>query len=111
VLQVQRKPDPLKHGVGPAQDFIVPEPQRGQSLARQPGITAAIAIRLFVVLAAVQFDDKAPLETDEVHDVRPDRLLSFEFETEEAVAAQVMPQLLFGVGLSGSELFCVLQLP
>jgi hypothetical protein len=50
------------------------------------------------MLAAVQFDDKPPVEANEVGHIRPYRVLAAEFESREPPVAQLSPYLSLGVG-------------
>jgi hypothetical protein len=61
----------------------------------EPLITGRITL-VIRVLAAVDFDDEPLLSTDKIHDIRPDRLLTHEFETAERPGAKISPELSFG---------------
>ena len=51
------------------------------------------------MLIAIQFDNKLSFKADEIHDVRPDRLLSPKFEFMKTPATKRAPQLTLGNGL------------
>ena len=56
------------------------------------------------VMAAIDLDDEALLETDEVDDLGPDRMLSAEATCAEPTTAQLRPQNAFRVGHLFAEL-------
>ncbi|MNG30167.1 hypothetical protein D3C85_1855330 [compost metagenome] len=45
------------------------------------------------MLATIQFDHQALLQTNEVNDVAPHWLLSLELESEETMPTQVVPEV------------------
>ena len=62
----------------------------------EPLIADGVAFALSV-LAAVDLNDKPLLSTDKIRDIRPDRLLTHEFESAKRAGAKVSPKLSFGV--------------
>jgi hypothetical protein len=50
------------------------------------------------MLATINLDDKAPLATDEIRDVRSDRFLAHKFVAVNGAGAQTIPQFRLGVG-------------
>jgi hypothetical protein len=51
------------------------------------------------MLTAIQFDDQLFLETNEIRDIRPNRLLPAELESSELASAQSEPKFAFGICL------------
>ena len=76
-----------------------------KSLAAEPGVTARVVLLVagLVVLAAIELDDDAAVETDEIDDVVPDRNLSPKLEAGEATAAELAPDECLGLGLALAE--------
>src|SRR5262249_25460187 len=50
------------------------------------------------VLAAIDFDDKAPLAADKIDNVRTDRMLPYELVTAELARAKLIPDIAFCFG-------------
>ena len=67
----------------------------------QPSITLAVGWAV-LMLAAVQFDHQARFQADEVQDVATIGVLATKFESLQPLAAQVMPEGSFGVGLGSA---------
>jgi hypothetical protein len=99
---------PFQHRIKLLHDFVIPEPQNLETLRTQPGIALMVMVGLHGVLSAVHLDDERGLVADEIDDVAPHGLLAFELQAHEAVRAQVIPKLLFGLGLVRSEAFCLI---
>jgi hypothetical protein len=78
-----------------SQHFVIPETQDAVTMRDQPLFANGVAF-VIGVLAAIDFDDEPLLSTDKIHDIRPDRLLTHEFEPGERSAAKVSPKLSFG---------------
>ncbi len=72
----------------------------------EPGIAHGIA-RVARMLAAIEFNDQSAFATNEIDDVRADRFLALELQAEEAVRAQVIPEVLLGRSLLGAQGFGV----
>jgi hypothetical protein len=49
------------------------------------------------MLATIRFDDQAPLDTDEIGEIRPNRVLPPEPEARESPAAKGLPEHAFGI--------------
>ena len=88
---MQHPPNFLKHGFALLAPFIVPESQYGEPLGFQPSIAAAVVVCCFHMLATVEFDDEASLETYEINDVMTNGLLSPKFECAKSFGAEVLP--------------------
>jgi len=58
-----------------------------------------------VVLAAIELDDDAAVETDEIDDVVPQWNLSPKLEAGEATAAEFAPDEYLGLGLAPAKVF------
>ncbi|CAN5270596.1 hypothetical protein BH11PSE4_BH11PSE4_43640 [soil metagenome] len=76
----------VKHPVRVVQHFIIPEPQHAKPLFFEPLVAAGIGFTVSV-LAAVDLDDEALGQTDEIDDISADRDLSLELEVREAMRA------------------------
>jgi hypothetical protein len=79
-----------------AQDIRIPESQYVIAVCAERGIAPVIP-RIIRVLSTVNFDDQFFLTTNEIDDIRADRLLPNEFETSQTSVAQSKPQLRFGI--------------
>jgi hypothetical protein len=71
---------------------VIPETDDTITLALQE-CRAPLIIRILGVLAAISLDDQSVLLTDEVCDVRTDRLLPTELRSIQLTAAKHGPQL------------------
>ena len=91
----ERLLDRRPHAVQVVQHVVVPEANYAKALALQVG--GSRGITLGRVLAAVNFDDQAPLGAEEVDDVAVDLDLLAEFEAMELATAEDAPELSFGV--------------
>jgi hypothetical protein len=58
---------------------------------------------LIEVLTAVQFDDQASMQTDEVRIETIDPMLATEFVAEQTAIAKMMPERAFGLGLQAAQ--------
>ncbi|MDX9716928.1 MAG: hypothetical protein RBT67_06120 [Thauera sp.] len=95
----------LNHCFSFFEHLQVVEPQHHQVLLREVCIPLLVPgpMRGLEMLTAVQFDHEACGGAVEIDDVRADRLLAIELEAMELLAAQAMPELLFGIGLVAAE--------
>ena len=75
--------------------FVIPETQDAVAMFDKPLIPDGVASAISV-LAAIDLDDEPLLPTDKIHDIRPDRLLTHEFESAERPRTKVAPKLSFG---------------
>jgi hypothetical protein len=67
---------------------------------------AFVALDLFCMLAAVEFDDQPGLKARKVCDEAHDRYLPAEFPAAELAGAQFPPQQLLDVGGRAAQLAC-----
>ena len=88
---MQHTPNFLKDSFALLTPFIVPESQYGKPLGFQPNVASGVVVFRFHMLATVEFDDKAGLETDEINDVMTNGLLSPKFECAKSFGAEVLP--------------------
>ncbi|GEM_PF-5967256 len=69
--------------------LVIPESEHrvalGRKISRAPFIS--LAMRWIIVLAAVQFDYQAGIQTEEVGNVRPDRMLAAELRAFKLIVA------------------------
>ncbi len=77
------------------QHFIVPETQDAVAMLDEPSISHSVAVAIGV-LASVDLEDELFFSTNEIRDVRSDRLLTHEFESAERARTKVAPKLSFG---------------
>ena len=77
-------------------DFVVPEPQDSETFYFQPMRALGVLLNLVGVLSAVEFNDQACGEANEIHDVIADGRLSAEFETVRLPKAEPSPKPFFG---------------
>ncbi len=82
--------------VGTRQCLIIPEPQDGEAVRGQKGISSDVRGGI-QMLATVEFDHKLPFEADEIHHVRPDGALAAELASKQTTVAQPVPESLLGV--------------
>lgn len=87
--------DQRQHAVQIPINLIVPEAQHPEALACKVIVTSRIvsSMRSEVVLTAVNFDDEAVLETNEIYDIGVPRGLAAEMESSFSPRAQMNPQL------------------
>jgi hypothetical protein len=83
--------DLLEHPIEVLQNVVVPKSQYPISLAFQPCIATAICELRFGVLATVKLEHQSCLETHNVDDISPDRLLTLEFVSTQSRRAQPCP--------------------
>jgi hypothetical protein len=86
-----------QHSFEVRQHFVIPESQHHKIIGAEPAITARIAGRLRV-LTAIDLDDDASLETDEISNEGPERHLPAELEVGKPAIAQCEPKLALGIG-------------
>jgi hypothetical protein len=82
---------------------VVPETQHRETLCAKPSISAVVVVRFVSVLTAVEFDDELRGQAHEIDDVTTDGTLAPEFQPHESMRAQVIPESLFCIGLSGPQ--------
>ncbi len=90
----QRVIDQSQHALEIPIDFIVPETQYPEALADKMFVALRVAprMRIEIMLTAVDLDDEALLETDEIDDIVIARSLAAEVESPFSPGAQVNPQ-------------------
>ena len=76
------------------------EPERGHRLRSRGVVMSMFRV---VVLSTVQLDDESELETREVREIGPDRMVSAEVQAQELTATQMPPEAAFGVGRLAAE--------
>ena len=74
--------DRFEYDLGPDQHVVVPE----------------VVVGLLSMLTSVQLDDDGSLKASEVADIRPNRMLSAEFESCQLASAQTLPKHAFRMG-------------
>ncbi len=86
--------DYVPHAFDISEHFVIPETQDTVAAFDEPLTTGSVTLAIRV-LATVDFDDEPLLSTDKIYDIRPDRLLTHEFETAERPGAKISPKLSF----------------
>ncbi len=74
---------------------MVPEAKHREPLIMQPQIPDCILVFLICMLAAIDFNDYIPFETDKINNVPTNRLLSPEFHPVKSLASNMFPQKSF----------------
>jgi hypothetical protein len=80
--------DRFENALGVLQNVIVPESQHSKTFPLEPSRPALIVLGLtrHIVLPAINFDDEARPEADDIDDVVPDRLLAAKFVSLKLLA-------------------------
>ena len=65
----------------------------------QPCITLLVVGNLVSMLAAIEFDNQTLFQANKIYNVTAYRFLPLEFQSHKAMRTQVIPELLFGIGL------------
>ena len=89
----------LQHTLQLLHNIIVPEAQHRITLAAQPHIPMLVVVHLFRMLSTVNFDNQSPLHANKIYNVVAYWLLPFEFQTQETMRPQAIPQSSLGFGL------------
>jgi hypothetical protein len=92
------------HALFVLQNVIVPEAQDAKTLPLEIGIAATI-VRVFAVLATIDFDDQSLSQTYEIDDVMIDRQVSFELISGKTLRSQDLPQASFRGSRFGAHRF------
>ena len=109
-LRLRQQPvDCLKHFVHIGEHLIVPISKHAIAARAQKGRADFIFQQSVGMLAAVEFNDKAPFDRTEVRKIRSNRMLTPEFHASCAATAQMPPQDSFGVRLLTTQSESVLQ--
>src|SRR5262249_62176005 len=87
--------------------IVVPEPLHEKIVRCQPAISLLVVVRVRV-LAAIDFDDDASTEANEIADEWAERDLPSEFEASEAPITQSEPKLALGIGHLRTQRACTL---
>jgi hypothetical protein len=91
---LHRIPHRFRNGLPFLEDFVVPIPKDSEALRSQPVIASFVvsALGFRVVMAAVQLNDQALFQANEIDDVVARRELPAELEVLESAAAKLSPQ-------------------
>ena len=87
----------FKHPVDIAENIVVPETKHTVTVIDEPRVANRVTGTLRM-LPAVDLDHRPILAADEIHCVRPDRLLPDEFAAGDLPRADPIPELSLGVG-------------
>jgi hypothetical protein len=93
---LQRFANNTEHAFLILQDVVVPEAENSPASTGQKRI-ASVMVARSRMLTAVGLDNQPGVDASEVDEIRPDRKLSTESETEP-VSPEEIPQTLLGVG-------------
>jgi hypothetical protein len=102
-------PDPFEHIVRPIHYIVIPEAQYRETLRCEPCTTLAIIGDLIAMLAAIDFNDEPMLHANEINNAWAQRFLALELQTEEAMGAKVIPEVLLGRCLGRAHGFGVIE--
>jgi hypothetical protein len=89
----------LQHTLQLLHHIVIPETQHRITLTAQPRIPILVVVHLLGMLAAIELDYQPLLQTHKIHNVAAHWFLPPEFQTQEAMRPQVIPQSLLGFGL------------
>jgi hypothetical protein len=98
----QRRSDHSQCIIDPKQYIIVPKTKHAITLLAETVGTGVVIGLLIDVLAAVQFDDQASLQTDEVRIETINLMLAAEFKAEQTAIAKMLPERAFCFGLQAA---------
>jgi hypothetical protein len=92
----KRHANDFEHPFDIAEHVIVPEAKHTIAVSNQPLISHDIR-SVVRMLAAIDLDHQAKLTANEIHRVRPDRLLPDEFAAVDLASTQAIPEFGFGI--------------
>src|SRR5882724_1078325 len=81
------------------EDLLVREAKDAEALAFEPGCPGLVLVNSCFMRGAVDLDDQAGRQADEVNDVAAEAVLAAEAAVAELLAAELLPELALGVGL------------
>jgi hypothetical protein len=92
-VTIQLHPDSCLHSIDIIEYLMIPESQHPKPLTLKPGSPLHVICdcNLLVMLSAIQFNNEATLITDEVHDVRPYKLLTPKLMAANPPVAKMPP--------------------
>ena len=87
--------NPREDAIHAQQNIGVPETKDQEPLLLKPAIARYIVLMLRKrsVLTAVEFDDDTQRERHEIHDMRSDRCLTSEFDSQNLLPTKPSPEL------------------
>jgi len=94
----------MQHSRSVPQNLIVPEPKHAIALYLEHPAASGISVLIRSMVPAVDLDDEPRLCAAEVHDIRPDRVLTAELETTETPIAEEHPHSPLGIRLRVAQL-------
>src|SRR6185312_273475 len=100
--RMQRRNDPFQYAFEILHHFVVPESQNTKAVRFEAPRPLLLVLVGIAVLAAIDLDDQAVLEADEIDDIAFDRLLPAEFGAN-LMRAQCPPDPLLGLGRVTTE--------
>jgi hypothetical protein len=89
---MQFLPNCLDNAIQVIKYLIIPESQHTKPCLLQKPRAYSVGIDIFRVLAAVQLDNEPSFQTDEIHDVVPERVLAPEFAAIKLPSAKTAPE-------------------
>ena len=102
---VQSIPDFQENAFAVLSPLMIPEPQLLNAFRCQKVLTLHVSLLLLrqAMLKTVQFNAQLCSGTEEIEKVFPSRMLAAEFKSGKTARAQVVPQLLFLIGLLAAQ--------
>ncbi|MES2405488.1 MAG: hypothetical protein V4567_14305, partial [Pseudomonadota bacterium] len=88
----------MKNIISSPKDLVVPESKHPKSRRLERRGAAFVISALIEMLAAIEFDDQAVLQTNEIENVARHPVLAAKLHAELCIA-QVMPKQRFCIGL------------
>src|SRR5215470_5212933 len=95
--------DPFKNARRIPQHLIVPKAEHAVACRLEEPTAGDISILIQRMMPAVDLDDQPHLCTAEVHDKRPDRVLTAELDAADAPVAEEHPHSALGIGLCAPQ--------
>jgi len=92
------------------ENVTIPIAQKLKTFAFQKGGAPRVIARLFRMLPAIDFDDQPRLNANEIDDVMPNWNLTSKLPAFQALGAQLLPERLFSIGHSVSQMSCALDI-
>jgi hypothetical protein len=99
----KRYQDGLQNPVQILIDLVVPKSHDPIALGGKIRVPLLVVLA-FCMLTAVEFYDQPALATDEVDDIRPDRLLTNELMSGELAVVEPVPKFSFNIRLCPTEI-------
>jgi hypothetical protein len=103
IIPLQRKQNRLQYLIRAQQHIVVPEAEYAKTAVAKPCITTAVGGRV-EMLAAIKLDYEPAFDTNEIDDIRANRMLAAETMATKIVSSQEIPDALLGIGQVSAQL-------